>query len=539
MNRIKPIGRIDIVEMDGFGEAAVVAMGGEIMENWPFLKKYEGEYLRRIALPLGGIGTGTVSLGGRGNLQDWAIMNSPAMGYTPQLMEGARDVGPFFCLYTEQGDQRKITALEGKINTEHYQGSQGSRTANHGLPRFTRCAFKAAYPLARIDLSDPEVPAKVSLYAFNPLIPGDSDASSLPMARLTYRVTNTTENPLTAAVCASLINHIGADGRDCERAWDNKKLVRGARDNANEFRRERDYSGLYMFSNGVDTLSPAWGTMALTVPNGGEVTHRTAWAQRTWGDSLLDFWDDFLDGGTLWERTAPEDSQAARMASLAVKRELAPGESAEYEFLLTWHFPNRQVWAPKPDASDNRVGNWYALLYKDAWEAAEKIRPGLGELERATVEFVQAFCGSDLPAEVKEAALNNVSTLRSQTVFRTETGHLFGWEGIHPYQGSCEGSCTHVWNYEQTTAFLFGDLALTMRDVEFAHALDDSGHMNFRARLPLERNKTDRWVAAADGQMGCIMKMYRDWQLSGRRDILEKYWPQVKSALSFCWLPGG
>lgn len=42
-----------------------------------------------------------------------------------------------------------------------------------------------------------------------------------------------------------------------------------------------------------------------------------------------------------------------------------------------------------------------------------------------------------------------------------------GWEGVMDRFGSCAGSCTHVWNYEMATPFLFGDLARSMRDVEF------------------------------------------------------------------------
>ena len=38
-------------------------------QQWPVLKKYDKEHLYQIALPLGGIGTGTVSLGGRGELR--------------------------------------------------------------------------------------------------------------------------------------------------------------------------------------------------------------------------------------------------------------------------------------------------------------------------------------------------------------------------------------------------------------------------------------------------------------------------------------
>ncbi len=100
------------------------------------------------------------------------------------------------------------------------------------------------------------------------------------------------------------------------------------------------------------------------------------------------------------------------------------------------------------------------------------------------------------------------------------------------------GSCTHVWNYEQTVAFLFGDLARSMRDVEFCHATREDGMMSFRTHLPLGR-AGDFGKAAADGQMGCVAKAYRDWQLSGDDSFLESVWPNVRKAVEFCWVDGG
>ncbi|MFC0182692.1 GH116 family glycosyl-hydrolase [Pseudarcicella hirudinis] len=49
---------------------------------FPVLKHYDKDHLLNVALPLGGIGTGTVSLGGRGELRDWEIMNKPAIGFS-------------------------------------------------------------------------------------------------------------------------------------------------------------------------------------------------------------------------------------------------------------------------------------------------------------------------------------------------------------------------------------------------------------------------------------------------------------------------
>ena len=161
----------------------------------------------------------------------------------------------------------------------------------------------------------------------------------------------------------------------------------------------------------------------------------------------------------------------------------------------------------------------------------------LGLLEQKTIDFVSAFCASDVPSVVKESALFNLSTLRTQTCFRAEDGRLFAWEGCGDKDGCCFGTCTHVWNYEQAIAFLFGTLSKSLREVEFGRETDDAGMMSFRVKLPLEQ---DLWgKAAADGQMGCIMKVYRDWQLSGDNAMLTALWPNVKRAVEFCWIKGG
>ena len=46
----------------------------------PIGRRFTGQALREIAFPLGGIGTGTVSLTGFGALRDWEIFNRPNKG---------------------------------------------------------------------------------------------------------------------------------------------------------------------------------------------------------------------------------------------------------------------------------------------------------------------------------------------------------------------------------------------------------------------------------------------------------------------------
>jgi uncharacterized protein (DUF608 family) len=497
--------------------------------DWPVLTSYDADHLARIALPLGGIGTGTVSLGGRGDLRDWEIVNRPAKGFTPERA--------FFALWARPAGGEPVTrALEGVLQPP-YEGGSGAAERNHGLPRFRSCEFRAAYPFGQVLLADRDVPVDVRLEAFNPLVPADLDRSGVPVAVLRFVLSNRTARTVDASVCGTITNFIGTDGTAGE-----------AKANRNEMRvntgRPR-LGGLFMSSDGVDAAAEQWGTMALTVPGAVRLSHRATWPRARWNVPLLRFWDDFSDDGRLEETSAEGDDMP--IGSLAASVRIPPRGEKSVTFLLTWHFPNRRSWTPVEDADVpcqcdpaeyNTIGNYYATQYQDAWDVAVRVAENLPALEAETLKFVRAFCGSDLPDAVKEAALCNVSTLRSQTCFRTRDGLFFGFEGCSDRRGCCQGSCTHVWNYELASPFLFGEIARMMRSIEFGHATDERGLMSFRVNLPLDRAKT-HGIAAADGQMGCILKMYRDWQLSGDDQLLRELWPNVRRALEFCWIPGG
>ncbi|NQU44762.1 hypothetical protein HQ520_15845 [bacterium] len=501
---------------------------------WPVLKHYDPDHLNRIALPLGGIGTGTVSLGGRGDLRDWEIMNRPAKGFRPGRT--------LFALYAKpQGGDAVTRVLEGPIPAELYEGAHGSPAPDAGLPRFRQATFHAAYPLAQIALSDPGVPVAVRLEAFNPLIPPDADASGIPVAVFRFVLSNRTGKSVQASVCGVLENFIGFDGKEgiCI-------------DNRVEFREESmpRLKGLFFSSNGVDPKAEQYGTMALTTTGPG-VTARALPLNRMWRTDLLALWDDFSEDGKLEGGFGDGQGEGATrpQGALASSVRIPPRGEKAITFLLTWHFPNRRTWTPAKNGegcgcgtgcSDDpdMIGNYYGHQYRDAWDAAARTAAGLKGLEAGTVGFVRTFCETDIPEPVKEAALFNLSTLRSQTCFRTPDGFLYGWEGCSDREGSCLGSCTHVWNYEQALAFLFGDLARDQRRVEFLHATRDNGQMSFRVHLPLPR-ATEYGLAAADGQMGCLIKLYRDWQLSGDDAFLREVWPKARKAIEFCWIPGG
>lgn len=510
--------------------------------DWPILRSYQGEHLREIAMPLGGIGTGTVSLGGRGDLRDWEIMQRPAKGFTP-------NVAFFAVAATDRATGRtRAKLLEGPLDMR-LNSANGLRARWHGLPRFRRTEFHAAYPMAQVMLWDETFPISARLEAFNPLVPTDADSSGLPIAVLRFVVENRTDDPLSVSVVGSLENYIGYDGSE----------GRASR-NTIELRSDEGIIGLHYASDGVPADAPQHGTLALSVLDADdyEISYRTSWGETTHPfRRLTDFWRDFSSNGRLSPRTASDAD--APVGSIAAAAEIGPRSSRSFTFVLTWRFPNRYTWTPHAeDAHDAEhgssrsrecdcggacgsnpdcIGNYYAGLAADAWEFARIASNRLRELERRTRDFVSAFLSSDLPPVVKEAALFNLPPLRSQTSFRTPDGRFYGWEGCNDTAGCCYGANPHVWNYEHATALLFAELSHAMRDVELAHATDGIGNMSFRVNLPLDR-ATEMGKNAADGQMGCIVKLYRDWKLSGDDEFLRRLWPKAKAALEFAWRPG-
>ncbi len=505
-------------------------------QEWPVLKHYNEDHLLNVALPLGGIGTGTVSLGGRGELRDWQVMNKPGMNfYTCEVGNEA----PFFAIYVKKHDEKPMAkALLGPLHASEFMHYEGRPVNHHGLPRFSHASFDGAYPFGQVNLEDNLLPVSVKVKGFNPLIPGNVDASSIPIAILKYEVTNNTNQEMDVAVCGTLRNFIGIDGSKTTKNWKGDIIPIGAKENINSFWKGTDVSGIYMTSNGVDKDDAAWGTFALTTPDVQQITYRRSSTPNHWANAILDFWDDLSDDGLLVDKDRLVDNNP--MASLAVKKTILANSTITFTFYMTWHFPNRKDWNKgwSLDTGDLTIGNYYTTKYVNAKDVIEKEAKNLRDYEQQTINFVNTFLNTSIPDVVKEAALFNLTSMRSQTVFRIPSGHLLGWEGIMDETGSCYGSCTHVWNYETATSFLFSELAQTMRDIEFTYGTSDKGHMMNRVKFPLESNKGDH-TAAADGQMGTIMRFYRDWMLSGDIEFLKKHWPKVKLAMSYPWIEGG
>ncbi|MEN6307079.1 MAG: GH116 family glycosyl hydrolase, partial [Anaerohalosphaeraceae bacterium] len=262
-----------------------------------------------------------------------------------------------------------------------------------------------------------------------------------------------------------------------------------------------------------------------------EVTYMPQWL-RAWlfSDTTNHFWDQFSTTGRLDPNSTSGEPGEPVAGTLGLIVKLAPGQSAELPLLISWCYPTMPNNWGKP---------FYSTLWPDAFSAAEFFFKNRKMLTERTVAFEKAFYSSTLPDVVLDAAGANASTLHTPTCLRMEDGTLWGWEGCSPREGCCGGSCTHVWNYSLTPAYLFPSLHRTMRMSEYKYGFGNDeegrkGSISFRIPLPLG-SEAHSGTAASDGQLGGIIQLYRDWRLCGSKKYLEDMWPGAKRALEFAW----
>ena len=515
----------------------------------------------RAAFPLGGIGTGNVSLGARGELRDWELENLPDKGRVNPYS--------FFAIHAAPEDADPVTrVLEARMTGRRDFDAGYPFERQAGLPRLRSATMHGEYPVVDIDFDDDVLPVDVSLRAFTPLVPLDADASGLPAAVLRYRVVNPGDRRVRVTVVGSVSHTAGrGDGPFGMRA---RQTV--------QWREEGDVRGLD-FGIRLPEDDLGYGTLSLTTTDAA-TTAKPQWVTGFWPDGPRLFWNDLSSDGlldpeprlTLEDRprglfadSAPDADDESddterrsaamseeelfellprlRTGSLGIVHELAPGETRDFEFVLAWSFPNRhRSWrghiVADGRADEGVVRNRYATLWPDAWAAASHLHRELPALEATTLAFVEALYGGSLDPVVAEAVGANIAAVRSTTAFVVETpnpdlgeGPVFAaWEGSFDHGGSCEGTCTHVWSYAQTVAWLFPSLERSARRVEFLLETDEDGAQKFRSNRVFGG---PAWFMgpAVDGQLGTFLRLHREWRFSGDDDFLGEVWPAAVRTL--------
>lgn len=501
---------------------------------------YRGEQLNEIAFPLGGIGTGCVSLNGRGALVDWEIFNRPNKG---TILPYA-----FVALWAQAEGRPAVTRVLQAPPRPPFTG-QGAvrfggigfgvqREDGSGLPHLRGAVFRGEFPLAEIAFDAPSLPVQVRLEAYSPFIPMDADSSGMPIAVLRYHLTNPGPAPVAVSLAGNLRNMIGYPGSG---PMHDRHAQEGLGGNTNRYVEGDGVRGLLLASQRYAEDAPRFGTMALTT-TWPDTWAQCAWLRGAWYDAMHDYWDHFSANGRLPERDyGPSEQGQSDVGTLGLTARLAPDETVTLPLYITWHFPNfEKYWDDAACACDGPCQrptwrNYYARQWPDALAVAQDYAAREAYLYGETRRFHDALFASTLPRAVLDAVSSQASILHSPTVLRLEDGTFYGFEGCHCESGCCEGSCTHVWNYAQTVAFLFPALERSLREADYRYNMRPDGRMGFRLQLPLGSPPWE-FHPAADGQMGGLLKVYRDWKLCGDDAWLRRLWPDVKRALEYAWV---
>lgn len=488
---------------------------------------YSGDRTRHIAFPLGGIGAGGFALSGAGRLIDWSIRNRPGL----QSFNGYSH----FAIKAERGGD----LLDARVLNGPYEGDPtgspstrrffdgfgwgANRNTLAGVPHFEGTTFTGRFPVAEIAFEDATFPGEVSLAAWSPFIPMNERDSSLPAAMFEITVRNTGGEPIDYTIAGTLGNHGCQNGR-------------------HQYREEGGIRTLYLTAADDDLQPWQQGDLTLST-DAGDVDHMDYHFRGQWFDDLNLFWREFARPGRLPERHYDRPRTNKNMfdqpehGTLAARVTVAPGETRSIRFAITWSFPvGRVYWGQGAEAADPTWRNYYATQWANSRAAATDAFARWDELRAGTFAFRDALFGSTLPVEIIDAAQGTMSILRTATVLRLEGGELWGWEGEFTDIGSCEGSCTHVWNYQQTVPYLFPGLERTLRETDFQYNQLPNGGLAFRQIIPLGSGFFPL-NPCADGQFGSIIKTYRDWKISGDTEWLKVLWPQVKAAVQYAWSP--
>jgi len=474
---------------------------------------YEKENTAYINFPLGGMGAGNYCISGTGMFGSFSLRNTPNIFNNPNVFSAVS-------VKSKTGQIARI--LEGQIPKPEifktapspaFQGSgAGWGGKNYGLPRFTSNDFSSKFPFSQINLFDENMPLDVSINSWSPFIPGDSYNSCLPAATVEYKFCNNSKEDIEGVYYFCSFNFMKTADKNpgYVKALDNG-FVLGQKEIENEPWQKGEF---YAFTD-----DKAYANAKFF--RGG------------WFDTLTMLWNDIEKGAYSEGSNESENSPGGY---LAVPFILKSGESKIIKVNTCWYVGESNIRCGANLESGDVSGNhkpWYSGQFTDVFAVAEYYKNNLRMLRTESKKFSDCFYDSTMPPEVIEAVSANLSILKSPTVLRQTDGRLWCWEGCLDEEGSCYGSCTHVWNYTQAIANLFPALERSLRETEFFVSQNKEGHQTFRSSLPIREAAHD-YHAASDGQLGGIMKVFREWKISGDDNWLKTMWSKVKESLQYC-----
>ncbi len=258
------------------------------------------------------------------------------------------------------------------------------------------------------------------------------------------------------------------------------------------------------------TFAPSRGTPPSS-PQSGEMFIGTAGTQPSVGR-----WSDL---GAAWQAFASGSLPSGDGTNLllAATVEIPPGKTQRVRFILAWRFPNHK------DRRGRRDGNNYALRFKSALAAANKLAAEFAELRAASKRFHDDLYYSTLPYWLADA-INAQLTTFFKSSWWDEQGNFGIWEGMHCCCGlnTVDVAYYGAWPITQ----FFPELQKRALRLWAQYQREDG-------RIPHLLAGTFAGIDSygrIDLSPQFILQLARDYIYTGDRKLLRDLWPAAKAA---------
>ncbi len=465
-------------------------------------KKTKNE-LQYIGMPIGGIFTGTVYLGGDGRLWLWDIFNENQNGIDPKTIEWGMDLHVGKKVRPQDGSAYVQPAKDIRPIEQGFAFKiiSGKKTIIKKLVEddWDEILFEATYPMAKVHYIDNSLELDITASIYSPFIPLDEKKSGLPCTIYSFSVKNNTAKDVSVSILGWLENKI----------MHKSKKETDIRQNTFEFFLNYSIANCSIQLNGSDNqkMLPDYGTMAIGV------VHANCNANTSF--TLPVVAESFSQQNIL--STSKKVSEGPLLNSVSSKFTIRGGQTIKANFIIGWHFANLKL-----NPVIEGKGRFYNQQFKSAVEVVKYVAINFSELSTNTALWRKTWYDSTLPWWFLERTFLNISTLATTTAHRFDSGRFYAWEGV----GCCEGTCMHVWQYAQAMGRIFPGIERDTRErVDLGLSLTANGMIYYRGEVV----KT----AAIDGQAGTILRIYREHKMSSDKTFLTNNWEKIKLATTW------
>ena len=449
----------------------------------------------KLLFPLGGIGTGCIHLSGNGKFINLDMFKNYSGKSSPLC---------FFAAKAEKDgcfEDAKLICSNFDFDNLDF------------IPHFPESEMQVHFPYAEKLFLSESFPCIIRMTAFNPFIPFNDSDSSIPAAFFEFEIQNTSDSTYDLTLCGV-----------CENPFENGKNTFDG-DIHTESKGIRLYSANDLDDDG--SLDSTVNARNLYISTDFEdVSYQEYLIRGSFSDKLKSFCEDLKKGPSFQNRYY-KDSESGDAGLVAAHLTLAPGEKKTVRFVISWYTRYVDEIYKKPCNDENRNGkrNYYCRFFSNSTECAAYCYTHWDRLKKETDLFSETLYSSTLKTEILECITSSLCVLKSHSFMRNKDGNIIDYKN---------GNRGYLDNWEYALCHLFPKLARGMRENEYFTCMNEKGALSPCVVYPLGTKPCD-YSPYADGQLGSIVKTYREFIMCGDTTWLKKMWPYAKHCLDYAF----